>query len=75
MELSYTRVEKSVGLFVIGIAVLVLTTVVILGRGKDWFAEEVTFYTSFRESYNLQVNAAVKLFKADIGKVETNLDR
>jgi phospholipid/cholesterol/gamma-HCH transport system substrate-binding protein len=70
MEISYTRVEKSVGLFVIGIAVLVLTTVVILGRGKDWFAEEVTFYTSFKESYNLQVNAAVKLFKADIGKVK-----
>ncbi len=43
---------------------------VILGRGKDWFADEVTFYTSFKESYNLQVNAAVKLFKADIGKVK-----
>jgi phospholipid/cholesterol/gamma-HCH transport system substrate-binding protein len=52
---------------------LLLTTVVILGRGKDWFAEEVTFYTSFKESYNLQVNAAVKLFKADIGKVKADL--
>ena len=70
METNYTRAEKSVGLFVIGIAVLLLTTVVILGRGKEWFAEEVTFYTSFKESYNLQVNAAVKLFKADIGKVK-----
>jgi phospholipid/cholesterol/gamma-HCH transport system substrate-binding protein len=70
MEISYTRAEKSVGLFVIGITVLLLTTVVILGRGKDWFADEVTFYTSFKESYNLQVNAAVKLFKADIGKVK-----
>ena len=38
--------------------------------GKDWFAEEVTFYTEFKESYNLQVNAAVKLFRADIGKVK-----
>jgi phospholipid/cholesterol/gamma-HCH transport system substrate-binding protein len=70
MEISYTRMEKSVGLFVIGVAVLLLATVVILGRGKDWFAEEVTFFTSFKESYNLQVNAAVKLFKADIGKVK-----
>jgi phospholipid/cholesterol/gamma-HCH transport system substrate-binding protein len=70
METSYTSAEKSVGLFVIGIAVLLMATVVILGRGKDWFAEEVTFYTSFKESYNLQVNAAVKLFKADIGKVK-----
>jgi phospholipid/cholesterol/gamma-HCH transport system substrate-binding protein len=70
METSYTRAEKSVGIFVIGIALLLLTTVVILGRGKEWFAEEVTFYTSFKESYNLEVNAAVKLFKADIGKVK-----
>jgi phospholipid/cholesterol/gamma-HCH transport system substrate-binding protein len=70
METSYTLAEKRVGLFVIGIALLLLTTVVILGRGKDWFAEEVTFYTSFKESYNLQANAAVKLFKADIGKVK-----
>ena len=70
MDTNYTKAEKSVGVFIIGTVVLLLTTVVILGRGKDWFAEEVTFYTSFKESYNLQVNAAVKLFKADIGTVE-----
>ncbi len=70
METSYTRMEKSIGLFVIGITVMLMTTVVMLGRGKDWFAEEVTFFTSFKESYNLQVNASVKLFKADIGKVK-----
>jgi len=70
MEMNFTKAEKSVGVFIIGILLLLLATVVILGRGKDWFAEEVTFYTSFKESYNLQVNAAVKLFKADIGKVE-----
>lgn len=69
MEPHYSRAEKVVGLFVIGIVVLLLTTIVILGRGKDWFADEVTFYTSFKESYNLQVNGAVKLFKADIGRV------
>jgi phospholipid/cholesterol/gamma-HCH transport system substrate-binding protein len=70
MATSYSGTEKIVGLFIICITVLLLTTVVILGRGKDWFAEEVTFYTTFKESYNLQVNAAVKLFKADIGKVK-----
>ena len=70
MDTNYTKAEKSVGVFIIGTVVLLLTTVVILGRGKDWFAEEVTFYTSFKQSYNLQVDAAVKLFKADIGTVE-----
>jgi phospholipid/cholesterol/gamma-HCH transport system substrate-binding protein len=69
METGYTTAEKCVGLFALGITLLLLTTVVMLGRGKDWFSEEVTFNTSFKESYNLQVNAAVKLFKADIGKV------
>ena len=70
MITNYSTTEKSVGLFVICITVLLFATVVILGRGKGWFAEEVTFYTTFEESYNLQVNAAVKLFKADIGKVK-----
>lgn len=70
MATIYSTTEKSVGLFVICITVLLFATVVILGRGKGWFAEEVTFYTTFKESYNLQANAAVKLFRADIGKVE-----
>jgi phospholipid/cholesterol/gamma-HCH transport system substrate-binding protein len=68
---KYTTAEKCVGVFAVGITFLLLTTVVMLGRGKDWFAEEVTFKTSFKESYNLQTNAAVKLFKADIGNVES----
>lgn len=70
METRYTRAEKNVGVFVVAITILLLATVVMLGRGKDWFAEEVTFYTQFKESYNLEANAAVKLFKADIGKVK-----
>ena len=39
-------------------------------RGKDWFEKYVPYYTTFNESYNLQENASVKLFKADIGKVQ-----
>jgi phospholipid/cholesterol/gamma-HCH transport system substrate-binding protein len=42
---------------------------VIIGRGKDWFETYITYYTTFGESYNLQENAAVKLFRTDIGKV------
>ena len=43
MQTSYSSAENSVGLFVVGITLLLLTTVVILGRGKDGFADEVTF--------------------------------
>jgi len=47
-----------------------LTTVVFIGRGQNWFRKYVTYYTTFNESYNLQSNAAVKLFKTDIGNVQ-----
>ena len=70
MDLNYSRTDKIVGTFVICIAILLLSTVVIIGRGKDWFKKYVTYYTTFGESYNLEVNAAVKLFKTDIGKVK-----
>ncbi len=52
------------------VVLLVLVTVVLIGRGQDWFRDYVTYYTTFKEGYNLQVGAPVKLFKTDIGKVK-----
>lgn len=70
MELDFNRKEKIAGVFIIGIAILLLATVVIIGRGKDWFKTYITYYTSFEESYNLKVDTSVKLFNAEIGKVK-----
>jgi phospholipid/cholesterol/gamma-HCH transport system substrate-binding protein len=70
MDLEFNRQEKIVGMFMVCMAVLLFSTVVIIGRAGDWFKTYVTFYTTFNESYNLQENAAVKLFKADIGRVK-----
>lgn len=70
MELQYKKREKIVGFFIIFVVFLLLATVALIGRGKDWFKTYVTYYTYFNEGYNLQVNAAVKLSKADIGKVK-----
>lgn len=70
MDLNFSKKEKAVGTFIICIIVILLTTVVIIGRGKDWFKTYIIYYTTFDESYNLTENAAVKLFKADIGKVK-----
>lgn len=70
MYIQFKRIEKIVGTFMLCIAILLLTTVIIIGRGKDWFKKYITYYTTFSESYNLEVNTAVKLFKADIGKVK-----
>jgi len=70
MKLNYSKKEKSVGIFVICIALLLLSTIIILGRGKNWFADYNTYYTTFKESYNLQVGADVKLFKTKVGRVK-----
>lgn len=69
MEMEFSRLEKVVGTFIVGVILLLMATLVIIGRGKDWFETYITYYTTFKESYNLQEDAAVKLFKADIGKV------
>lgn len=69
MDMEFSRLEKVVGTFIVGVILLLMATLVIIGRGKDWFETYVTYYTAFNESYNLHENAAVKLFKADIGKV------
>lgn len=70
MEMEFTRLERVVGTFIIGVSMLLMATLIIIGRGKDWFEAYNTYYTTFNESYNLQENAAVKLYKADIGKVK-----
>lgn len=70
MDMEFSKLERVVGTFVIGVTMLLIATIVIIGRGKDWFETYIPFYTAFNESYNLQENAAVKLFKTDIGRVK-----
>ncbi len=71
MEIRYTTKEKIAGFFVILTAILLLSTVILIGRGKDWFRKYVSYYTMFEESYNIAEDTAVKLFKTDIGKVKS----
>ena len=70
MEITYSRKEKIVGIFVISIALLLLSAIIVIGRGKNWFENYNTYYTTFNESYNLKVGADVKLFNTNIGKVK-----
>lgn len=69
MILNFNSKEKIVGTFLISVFILLLSMVVLIGRGKDWFKKNVIYYASFSESYNIDKNASVKLFSADIGKV------
>jgi phospholipid/cholesterol/gamma-HCH transport system substrate-binding protein len=70
MDINFNRKEKVVGTFLILIAITVLSTLLVIGRGKDWFETHVNYFTIFDESYNLQENAAVKLYNTEIGKVK-----
>jgi phospholipid/cholesterol/gamma-HCH transport system substrate-binding protein len=70
MEFQYTKRDRIVGTFIICIAALLLSAIIMLGRGKNWFQDYNTYYTTFDESYNLKVGADVKLFKTNVGKVK-----
>jgi phospholipid/cholesterol/gamma-HCH transport system substrate-binding protein len=70
MELQFKTEEKIVGVFVVCTIFLLISAIVLVGRGKGWFKSYVTYYTVFKETYNLQENAAVRLYKAQIGKVK-----
>ncbi len=71
MELKYSRMDRVVGVFLIAVVALMVGTVALLGRGKDWFRPTVTYYAQFKENYNLSPGSPVKLYKADIGKVKS----
>jgi len=70
MDAPYTRKEKIVGSILIIVGIMLLITLLAIGRGKDWFQKYGTYYTEFGESYNLSSGAAVKLYNAEIGKVK-----
>jgi len=58
------------GLFVFFTVILFLITLVMIGRGKDWFKRHTPYFTTFEESYNLQQGADVKLLETKIGRVQ-----
>ena len=70
MELKFSRMDRVVGIFLIAILALMVGTVVLIGRGKDWFRPTVTYYAQFKENYNLAQGSSVKLYKAEIGHVK-----
>ncbi len=70
MEQKFGRMDRIVGVFLIAVVALMVGTVVLIGRGKDWFRPTVTYYTEFKENYNLAPGSSVKLYKAEIGHVK-----
>lgn len=69
MNLQYSTMEKMVGAFVLLTLLISVFTLAMVGRGKNWFRKHVTYYTTFKEGYNLASGSRVKLFGTDIGQV------
>jgi phospholipid/cholesterol/gamma-HCH transport system substrate-binding protein len=69
MRLQYSSMEKLTGAFILLTLLILLFTVAVVGRGKNWFRKHVTYYTTFKEGYNLVTGSRVKLFGTDIGSV------
>lgn len=69
MRLEYSTTEKMVGAFILLTLCTLLFTVAMVGRGKNWFRKHVSYFTIFKEGYNLGAGSRVKLFGTDVGQV------
>lgn len=73
MKLSFSYMERLVGLFILLAFLAFLATVFAVGRGQNWFRPHYDYYAIYKEGYNLQPGVKVKLLRTDIGQV-TNVD-
>ena len=69
MNVRYTQMERAVGAFVFAAFLVFLGTVILVGRGQNWFKVRNTYYAIYKEGYSLQPGAKVKLLRTDIGQV------
>ncbi|MEW5724905.1 MAG: MlaD family protein [Thermodesulfobacteriota bacterium] len=69
MTTRFTIMERSVGLFILLAFLSFLTTVIMVGRGQNWFRKHNVYWAVYNEGYNIQPGVKVKLLRADIGQV------
>jgi len=62
---------NGVALLGMGVIFIGIAAVVFVGRGKDWFKEHNVYRITFDEGYYIKPATRVRLFKIDIGKVQT----
>lgn len=73
MTLKFSVMEKIVGAFILLTILTFLFTVVLVGRGQNWFRKHVIYYATYQEGYNLSPGAKVRLLRMNIGQV-THVD-
>lgn len=71
MEMRFSAKEKIVGAFLVFTILLVIGSLIVIGRGKAWFREHISYYIVFDEGYNLKEGAVVKILNTDVGTVSS----
>ncbi|MDR3204672.1 MAG: MlaD family protein [Deltaproteobacteria bacterium] len=69
MKLPYTSAEKIAGFILFTCFGLILTAMVIVGVGQDWFQGYVGYFALYREGYGLLPGVKVKFLQTDVGRV------
>lgn len=69
MALPYSKKEKLAGLFLLFGFFLIISTIVIVGGGKDWFRAYNEYYAIYKQGYGLAPGVKVKFLDTDIGQV------
>ncbi|MBI4776639.1 MAG: MCE family protein [Deltaproteobacteria bacterium] len=69
--MKYRFLDQIVGAFLVFILILVVVSVVTIGRGKAWFKRYDTYYAVFKEGYGLQPGSKVKMLEIEVGRVKS----
>ncbi|MBU2549921.1 MAG: MCE family protein [Proteobacteria bacterium] len=69
MQVSFSTMEKVVGSFILLIFFLFVGSAILVGQGQKWFKRHVSYFSIYKEGYNLAPGAKVRLLRTDIGEV------
>ena len=69
MRLTFSYMERMVGLLLVLTLFAALAAVVVVGQGKNWFRKHHRYHLFLSQGYNLDFGSKVKFLTTDIGEV------
>ncbi|MDR0620402.1 MAG: MlaD family protein [Deltaproteobacteria bacterium] len=71
MKLKYTTAEKIAGFILFCCFTFLLTIMVLVGVGRDWFQSYTDYFVLYHEGYGILPGVKVKFLQIDIGRVKS----
>jgi phospholipid/cholesterol/gamma-HCH transport system substrate-binding protein len=69
MKLPYSTAEKIAGFILLCCFTFLLTVMIIVGVGRDWFQSYNDYFVLYHEAYGILPGVKVKFLQIDIGRV------